>query len=264
MELELNAARLEELAEADLQISLSGDPIFNHDIKAEFLGGFLSKTQSLINALAQAAEQMPTGHGRIAKKLVEEYGLLVGSTFPSSFGLRLRLRSKSQSGSLRLSQMESVLDQFCTLMDSNLSQGDLVNTVSSQQVKTHYCNLIKSIAKEGAQVTVRTKARLNGVRINARQAYDRASWVESLTEATATLRLDGVLTGGSVATKRFELQVAEKFYRGRISPEAKIQMKDLKLGEHVNAEVIETVFVAGEVAVQGHATYFLKRIAKAS
>ena len=39
-------------------------------------------------------------------------------------------------------------------------------------------------------------------------------------------------------------------------------MKDLKLGERVTAEVIETTFFAEEAVVDGHATYFLKSIAR--
>jgi hypothetical protein len=236
--------------------------VFQHDIKAGFLGGFLTKTQSLINALAQATEQRPTGRGNIANNLVEDYRLLVAGTFPSSFGLRLRLHSNGELGRLRLSQTEAVLDQFCTLMDPNVSQSDLVRAVASQRVKTHYYDLVESIGKEGAQMTVRTKDRLSGVKINARQARDRATWMDSLTEATATRPLEGILTGGSIATNKFELQVAEEFYRGRISPEAKTQMKDLKLGERVRADVVETIFFAEEAVVEGHATYFLKNIVR--
>jgi hypothetical protein len=213
-----------------------------------------------MNALAQATEQKPTERGSIANNLVEDYRLLVASTFPSSFGLRLRLHSDTELGRLRLSQTEAVLDQFCKLLDPDLTQVELVKAVASQRVKTHYYDLVENIGKEGAQMTVRTKARLKGVKINAKQARDRATWMDSLTENTATLPLEGVLTGGSIATNRFELQVGEEFYRGRISPEARAQMKDLKLGENVKADVVETTFFAEEAIVEGHAAYFLKSL----
>lgn len=262
LERELEAARLDELAEADLMFAFSGAPVFQHDIKAGFLGVFLSKTQSLINALAQAMEQKPTERGSIANSLVEDYRLLFAGTFPSSFGLRLRLHSSNELGRLHLSQTAAVLDQFCTLIDPDLGQAELVKAVASQRVKTHYYDLVEILSKEGAQMTVRTKARLKGFKINAQQARDRATWMDSLTESTATLPLVGILTGGSIATNKFELEVDEEFYRGRISPEAKAQMKDLKLGERVTAEVIETTFFAEEAVVEGHATYFLKSIAR--
>jgi hypothetical protein len=104
---------------------------------------------------------------------------------------------------------------------------------------------------------------LSGVKINASQAYHRALLIERLTQATTTRSLEGILVGGSMTSNRFELQVAEKLYRGRISHEAKVQMKNLKLGERVRAEILETSFFAGEVVVEGHATYFLKGIEKA-
>ena len=256
------AARLEELAEADLQVAFSGEPVFQHDIKAGFLGVFLSKAQSLINALAQAVEQKPTERGSIANSLVEDYRLLVAGTFPSSFGLRLRLHSKHELGRLRLSQTAAVLDQFCALIDPNLGQAELVKAVASQRVKTHYYDLVEILGKEGAQMTVRTKTRLKGVKINAKKARDRVTWMDSLTESTAILPLEGILTGGSIATNKFELEVDEEYYRGRISPEAKAQMKNLKLGERVKAQVVETTFFVEEAVVEGHATYFLKSIAR--
>jgi hypothetical protein len=121
---------------------------------------------------------------------------------------------------------------------------------------------VETLSKKGAQMTVRTRARLKGVKINARQARDRATWMDSLTKSTAILPLAGIPTGGSIATNKFELEVDEEFYRGRISAEAKAQMKDLKLSERVTAEVIETTFFAEEAVVEGHATYFLKSIAR--
>lgn len=260
LEIELESACREELAEADLQLAISGEPVFQHDIMAGFLGSVLGKAQSLINALAQAVEQKPTGRGNIANNLVEDYRLLVAGTFPSSFGLRLRLHSHNELGRLRLSQTDSVLNQFCTLLDPNLGQTELVKAVASSRVRTHYYDLVEIIGKAGAQVTVRTRTRLAGVKITAKQARDRATWMDSLTESTNILPLEGIITGGSIATDKFELQVGEEFYRGRTSPEARTQMQDLKLGEHVKAEVIETIFSAEDAIVEGHATYFLKSI----
>ena len=262
LEMELESGRREELAEADIQLAISGEPVFQHDIMAGFLGSVLSKAQSLINALAQAVEQTPTERGNIANNLVEDYRLLVAGTFPSSFGLRLRLHSDIELGRLRLSQTDSVLNQFCTLFAPNVGQAELVKAVASPRVKTHYYDLVEIIGKGGAQMTVRTKTCLAGVKITAKQARDRATWMDSLTESTTILPLEGVLTGGSIATNKFELLVGEEFYRGRISPEAKEQMKDLKLGEHTKAEVVETTFFAEEAIVEGHATYFLKSIVR--
>jgi hypothetical protein len=262
LELELKAALMDELAEADLQIAFSGDPVLQHDIKAGFLAGFLTKAQGLIKALSETVEESGAGIGRTANNPMEDYRLFVSATFPSSFGLRLRLRSKAHFETLPLSQTEVVLDRFCKLMDPNLTQEDLVSAVAVERVKSPYHELLKSISREGAQLIVRTKARLSGVTINASQAYHRALLIERLTQATAIRFLEGVLVGGSMASNRFELQVGEKLYRGRISPEAKVQMKNLKLGERVRAEVFETAFLAGEVVVEGHATYFLKGITK--
>lgn len=259
---ELEEALDAELTGSDLQFAFSGAPVVEHDIAAGFLGTFISKAQSLLNALGQATEQRATEMGRIATTLVEDYRLLVSGTFASSFGIKFRLHTESELGRLRIGHTAEVLDQFCGLLDAQLDSAALVNTLASPRVKGRYYELVELVAKEDAKVTVRTKARRSGVRLNAKQARDRVTWMDSLTESTSTLPLTGILTGGSIATNKFELQVGDEFFRGRISPEAKVQMQELKMGESVVAEVVETTFFAEEAFIEGHATHFLKSIAR--
>ena len=260
LEAELEATLETELADSDLQFAFSGAPVVEHDIAAGFLGNFISKAQSLLNALAQAVEQKATEMGRLATTLVEDYRLLVSGTFASSFGIKFRLHSESELGRLRIGHTTEVLDQFCGLLDAQIPSADLVRTLASPRVKGRYYELVELVAKEDAKVTVRTKAKRFGVRLSAKQARDRVTWMDSLTESTATLPLEGVLTGGSIATDKFELQVSTEFYRGRISPDARAQMKEIRMGASVIAEVVETTFFAEEAVVEGHATYFLKSI----
>lgn len=260
---ELEEALDAELTGSDLQFAFSGAPVVEHDIAAGFLGTFISKAQSLLNALAQATEQKATEMGRIATTLVEDYRLLVSGTFASSFGIKFRLHTESELGRLRIGHTAEVLDQFCGLLDAQLDSA-LVKTLASPRVKGRYYELVELVAKEDAKVTVRTKARRSGVRLNAKQARDRMTWMDSLTESTSTLPLTGILTGGSIATNKFELQVGDEFFRGRISPEAKVQMQELKMGESVVAEVVETTFFAEEAFIEGHATHFLKSIARST
>jgi hypothetical protein len=260
LEAELDHALDSELAGSDLQFAFSGAPVVEHNIAAGFLGNFISKAQSLLNALAQATEQKATEKGKVATSLVEDYRLLVSGTFASSFGIKFRLHTANELGRLRIGQTSEVLDQFCGLLDPQIPSDELVKTLTSPRVRGRYYELVELVAKEDAKVTVRSKTRRRGVRLDAKQARDRATWMDSLTENSSVLPLKGFLTGGSIATNKFELQVGEEFYRGRISPEAKGQMKEIKMGESVAAEVIETTFFAEEALVEGHATYFLKSI----
>jgi hypothetical protein len=259
----MEQAAQSELACCDLHLAMSGDPVSEHDVQAGFLGVVLTKAQGLINALAQATEQRPTERGSIANSLVEEYRLLVSAFAPSSFAVKLRFHSDKELGRLRLAKVDEVLGNFCCLIDPGASQADLVKLVSVPRVQGHYYGLIDAIGKEGAELTVRTKRQLAGVRISAKQARDRIAWMDSLTETTTTLNLEGVLTGGSIATNRFELLVEPEFYRGRISPEAKTEMRQIKLGDPVSAEIVQTTFVVDEAVIEGHVTYYLKKITPA-
>jgi hypothetical protein len=260
LDVELDSSIDQELAGSDVVLAIDGDPVSGHAIHAGFLGTILAKAQGLINALAQVAEQRPTGRGNVPNNIISDYKLMVDGVFQSSFGLKLRLPTERELNRLRLTHSDTVLDQFCKLMDPDIEQADLLQIVSSTRVKTNYRGLIEAIGKGGAQVLARTPRLRRGVRLSAVEARNRADWLNAFSAETETLTLDGILTGGSIANNRFELQVDDDTYKGSISEQAKEQMRDIHFGDHVSTVIEETTMTAEDGQLEGGITHHLRSI----
>jgi hypothetical protein len=209
LEAELDQALEAELAGSDLQFAFSGAPVIEYDIAAGFLGNFISKAQSLLFALAQATEQKSTEMERLATTLIEDYRLFISDTFASPLGVKFRRHAGREIGPLRMVRTLEVVEQFCVLLDAQLPSGDLLKMLSSPRVRARYYELLELVAKEDARVTVRTKTRPSGVRLDAKQARDLTTWMDSLAESTSTLPLESILTGGGGVTSQFEIQVGD-------------------------------------------------------
>src|SRR5438093_1067377 len=81
-----------------------------------------------------------------------------------------------------------------------------VQWVSHPRINKHYYEFLEALAKQGANVRLRTRGNPFGVRVSARQARDRVDWLDLLQVEEETLSLPGTLVGGSVESGRFELK----------------------------------------------------------
>jgi hypothetical protein len=198
---ELDQAIDSEIANSNLLFNFSGAPVADYEIAAAFLGNFLSKAQNLLFALAQAMERKSTEMRRPRTTLVEDYRLFVSATFASALGVKFKSYVEGRVEVGRWLRTTDLLEEFCSLLDPQLTSGDLLSPLSSYRVRERYLDLLGFMAREDAIVTVRTKSRRQGVRLNASQSRDLATWVESLTESTSTPPLVHVLAGGSIATE---------------------------------------------------------------
>lgn len=258
---ELDEAIDAELAQADIVFALDGDPVSGHAIQAGFLGTFLDKSQKLINAIAQVFDNRPTGRGVIPNHIIADHRLMVEGVYRSSFGLKLRLLTDEELGRFRFDKAETVLDQFCKLIDPDLAQTELLGLIAHPRVKTHYLSLVKTVANGGASLRVRTSRMRAGVYINAAQARDREVWLTNFSAERSISQYVGILTGGSVASNKFELQVEDDtYYKGTISSEARDKMMDIHFGERVGATIEETTFTAEEGQTECTVTYHLLKI----
>ena len=260
LQTELDLAIDQELERSDFLLSIDGDPVSDHAIQAGFLGTFLDKSQKLINAIAQVFEQRPTGRGVIPNQIIADSRLMVEGVFPSSFGLKLRLPTETELGHFRFSHSEEILDQFCKLIDPQLEQTELAQIISHKRVKSHYLGLVDAVAKAGASLRVRTPRLRSGVRLNAAQARDKVTWLTTFNAETSTYELTGVLTGGNIASNRFELEVDEDAYKGTISAHAREQMLQICLGNPVRVTIQETTLTAEEGQTEGTVSYHLMKI----
>lgn len=175
---ELRAAEMLESG-ADVEIVLDGDPVVQHSVQAVFLGNFLAKIQHLVNAMAQTITSIPTDRAPLPRNIVAENRLMVTASFvPSSFGVRCTLPTKETLGQLYEPENQKVLESISELLSDHLPTDDLANLVSHARVKKHYFELLEMLAKNGANVRVRTRESPYGSKLHTRNARERVEWLE--------------------------------------------------------------------------------------
>ena len=216
------------------------NPLRFHDIRAKFLAEFLRTTQKLADALAQGATQVPTPRARVPNEVLAASRLFISPHFKAaSFGLRLRLSRPDESdANLYPPQVRGeMLDVLSSLLTADAA---LFSTTryDTPRVRTHLYALLDLIADQRATVVVRTKGNPSGTRVTPRQARDRLDIATNIDESRVTI--GGVLTGGSISNKRFEITLSYgATIAGRATASAARKLRGLSFGSRVSADVRE-------------------------
>jgi hypothetical protein len=257
---ELRAAEMLESGTA-IELVLDGDPVTQHSIQASFLGTFLAKVQYLVNAMAQAMTSVPTARAPLPRNIVAENRLMVSAGFvPSSFGIRCSLPSREELEQLYEPVSQDVVDAISEFLSDDLPPENLTGLLSHARVKKHYFELLEILAKNGANLKVRTKNRPYGVKLHTRQARERVEWLELLQTTEERFTFSGILIGGNIETARFELKVGDELIMGKASDAVRAQLKHITFGAQVVAEVRVTTMVHEEAVIEPKASYFLVSI----
>ena len=258
---ELRAAEMLESG-ADVELVLDGDPVIQHSVQAVFLGKFLAKIQQLVNATAQAITSVPTARAPVPRNIVAENRLMVTASFvPSSFGVRCNLPTKESLGQLYELDSQTVLETVSELLTDDLPSEDLASLVSHARVKKHYFELLDMLAKDGANIQVRTRRNPYGCKLHAKKARERVEWLELMSAEEERIVLQGVLVGGNIETGRFELKVGEETISGRGTDAAKNELRRITFGAQVRAEVRATTMTHEDGAFEPKTSYVLMSVA---
>ncbi|HLA81865.1 MAG TPA: hypothetical protein VJP78_09675 [Thermoleophilia bacterium] len=254
---ELRAANLLE-STADAEFSLDGEPIWGNAAPAALLGDFLRLLQSLTYAVAQVLAGQPTQRARVRGDLVAENRMLVMPGFVAgSFSVRIRLPNPAELGQLFIEpQPDRVLSEVRTLLTDPVQASTVMEMLAYPRVKTYYADLMELLARQNADVRIRTRSHPFRAGITPKEVRERLDWLQLLqvTEQGVTLR--GTLTGGSIARDRFELKVGDEMITGRVSDAAKEQMKHLSWGDDVTARLRVLISEHEERKGQTTTTYF--------
>ncbi len=237
---ELHAAELIE-SNIDAEVVLEGDPVTPGYIHARFFGEFLIHLQDLVNAVAQQIKNDSTSRGVIASSIISKNRLLLAPTFPSSYGARFTIEhsvNPLDQKTLIDVEVKQALDQIASIIEESAEENKLLDELLSHSIiRKHYSELISQLAKGGANVTFRTKAKPKGVKITAQQARDREEWLMLLQKDEDIENLIGTLVGGSIETDRFELRVQEEVIRGAVQQNALKKIREINLSAEVKATV---------------------------
>jgi hypothetical protein len=243
---ELAAAEM-IISGADLELVLDGDPVEGHAVHAAFLAAVLGRVQKLTNSLAQAGYSASADVGQVFRNVIAENRLLVAGWRPSSFAVQLRLAPRApgeaaaDDGATETVNTgptpQEVLESVAALLDQEVPTPRMLPLLVDAAVKRDFADLLNVIAKQGANLRVRTRRRPYGVKVTSRQARDRVEFIDTLQTREVTRSIRGVLVGGSIESKKFELRSGDTIYRGKVTTAAQTLMRQYTWGADVVADV---------------------------
>ncbi|MCX7011168.1 MAG: hypothetical protein NTW86_01140 [Candidatus Sumerlaeota bacterium] len=260
---ELRAAELIESG-ANLEIGVEGEPVEGNAIHAAFLGRFLSTLQNLGNAVAQVLTSEPTSRSSVPRNIIAENRLAVLPGFlPGSFRFRFRLPTKEDLSQMFEPASTTVLEAVGRMLEPGRTDSETVRILTHSRVKSHYTRLLDLLAKQGASIDYRTRPNPYGVKISTPQVRERIDWLDLLQAKEESSEFAGVLVGGSIESKHFELRVGEQVIRGEVSEGVIEQMRSLKWGDTVVARLKVTTFEHEEGVAPPSISYLAEDIHKA-
>lgn len=231
---ELRAAELVE-HDATADFVLDGAPIRGHEVPAKLLGTFLERIQALNYAVGQVMTGKSTSRSRIPKHVADAYRLYVQPDFIlGSFGFRVRVPSGADLEELIENEAENSLKTVCLLLGDDDPSEDGIELLSHSRVKSHYSALMEMMAKENVGLTMRHRAYRDTIRLAASQARERTEWLSQLQISEETIVRTGELVGGSIEQSRFELRSDDDLIKGKLSAQARQDIKLFHWGDSVS------------------------------
>ncbi len=244
LQAELRASQLLE-SEFDGEFVVDGDAVSaDHGIEFGFLGQLLEKSQAIFHSLAAALAGSTSRKAPLPESIISRHTLRFFTCYPSSFAVRFRVDSPEAGAMLIELPPSGVLERFTAILDGEADAESLLTVTNHARLKSHYQALNELLAKNNSNLSVRTRARPYGSRITAAQARHRVTWLETCEVHKQERTLMGRLVGGSLPYDRFELAVGDEVIAGRLGPGARADLKALRLGDEVEARVVELTSTA--------------------
>ncbi len=231
-----------------------------HEVPARKLGGILTSTQELVDALGQAVIGQPTVRGPIAGELLQQTKINVSHVFRGSFGVQFR--ASQFSDLLEHSTLARAIQQLANLIEAHDS-ADLLSSKLHElkgRVASKYRRLLKELSdidsglvvdwgsvdpQRGGQFEL-TSAQVKG----AYAIVDRID-IELAQEIVVT----GKLIGFNSRTQRYEILSGEdgRTYAGKVADEARLEVPNPAIGQFYEADLrmlVETQSTSGDELIR--------------
>lgn len=231
-----------------------------HEIPARKLGGILTTTQELIDALGQAATGQPSVRGPIAAGLLQQTKVNVTHVFRGSFGVQFR--SVQYSDLLNDSTISEALAEFSNLLLAGDSEDLLSNKLHflKGRVASKYRRLLKELTDINSGLLLEwgsvQKAKGGRFSLSSEQTRRAYTIVDRIDIALAEeITVSGQLVGFNSRTQRYEIRSTAdaKTYAGRVSDDARIEVTNPAIGEFYNVTLrilVETQSTSGDELIR--------------
>lgn len=231
-----------------------------HEIPARKLGGVLTSTQELIDALAQAALGDATVRGPLPAELLLKTRLDVTHSFNGSFGVQFSAAQISDL--LDDSVVAKALRQLANLMSAEDSEDLLSNKLHQLKgrVTSKYRRLLKELSDlnsglffEWGSVNPEAGGIFELSSDQIRSAYAIVDRIEIAMSDEISIK--GKLIGFNSRTRRYEILSSDdgKSYSGKLADDVRLDVPNPAIGEFYEVDLrmlIETQSSSGDELVR--------------
>lgn len=231
-----------------------------HEVPARKLGGILTSTQELIDALGQASQGDPTVRGPLAADLLQKTRVNVSHSFSGSFGVQFR--SAQFSDLLGNSVLAAAVRELANLLLAQDSEDLLSNKLHllRGRVASKYRRLLKELADidSGIDLDWGSVEPSGGGRFHLTAAQVRSAYaiVDRIDIAMAEeITVTGKLVGFNSRTKRYEILSGDdgRTYAGRLADDARLEVANPAIGQFYEADIrmlVETQSSSGDELIR--------------
>ncbi|XLZ69745.1 DUF6575 domain-containing protein [Massilia sp. SR12] len=200
-----------------------------HEIAARKLGGILTNTQELIDALGQAVDGQPTVRGPLPLELLSQTKVNVAHVFRGSFGVQFR--AGQHSDLFADSKVSEALNEFGNLLSAADSEDLLSNKLHALKgrVASKYRRLLKELNDVNSGLV------LDWGSVNANRGGTYSLTSEQVAQAylivdridiemSDEISVEGQLVGFNSRTHRYEIRATDggKNYSGKVALDASL------------------------------------------
>lgn len=231
-----------------------------HEIPARKLGGILTVTQELVDALGQASNGDPTIRGPISGEILQRTRLQVTQTFQGSFGVQFSAAEFSDL--LDHSLVSKALLEFANILQAKDSEDQLSNKLHTLKgrVTSKYRRLLKELADLNSGIEFDWGSVNPGMggtfEMSSEEVRSAYTIVDRMEVAMAEeMTVSGKLIGFNSRTRRYEIMSSDdgKSYSGKVSDDVKLEIPNPAIGNFYEVDLrmlIETQSTSGDELIR--------------
>lgn len=231
-----------------------------HEIPARKLGGILTVTQELVDALGQSSIGEPTVRGPISGDILHHTRLQVSHTFQGSFGVQFS--AAQYSDLLDHSLVAKALSEFSNIILAKDSEDLLSNKLHSLKgrVTSKYRRLLKELADLNSGISFEwgsVNPNMGGTfEMSPEEVRSAYTIVDRMEVAMAEeITINGKLIGFNSRTRRYEIMSSDNglSYSGKVADDVTLEIPNPAIGEFYEVDLrmlIETQSTSGDELIR--------------
>lgn len=231
-----------------------------HEIPARKLGGILTVTQELVDALGQASTGEPTIRGAISGNILQQTRLQVSHTFQGSFGVQFS--AAEYSDLLNYSLVAKALSEFSNIILAKDSEDLLSNKLHSLRgrVTSKYRRLLKELVDLNSGISFEWGSVIPNMggtfEMSPEEVRSAYAIVDRMEIAMAEeMTISGKLIGFNSRTRRYEIMSSDngKSYAGKVAEDVSLEIPNPAIGDFYEVDLrmlIETQSTSGDELIR--------------